>query len=140
MQRARYTRLDVGLHLLFALQQRAIVRRAVSDLGSMPGQPHDSAELHSLLLDALRLVAEAPEGALRGAAGVVRSTLARVETETPGGAPLHAQLDNVRKWLDALDNPVAHERFGGAGHLRDYVVTQLRLATGALEDYQRAIQ
>ena len=67
----------------------------------------------------------------------IRELLGRVETSTPGGAPLHAQLDNVRKWLDALDRPDDHARFGGAGHLRDYVITQIRLTLGALEDYRR---
>jgi len=88
-------------------------------------------------------------GQLRGAvqtfehdassAADVRTILAHVESSTPGGAPLHAQLDNVRKWLDALERPEDHERFGGAKHLREYVLTQLRLALGALEDYRRAM-
>lgn len=68
----------------------------------------------------------------------VRATLDRVEAATPGGAPLHAQLDTVRKWLGALDQPAEHERFGGTAHVRAHVATQLRLALGALEDYQRA--
>jgi hypothetical protein len=73
-------------------------------------------------------------------AGVlIRTTLDRVEAATPGGAPLHAQLDNVRKWLDALDRPEDHGRFGGANHLRQHVLTQLRLALGALQDYQRKV-
>lgn len=67
----------------------------------------------------------------------VRATLDRVEAATPGGAPLHAQLDTVRKWLGALDRPADHERFGGTAHLRAHVSTQLRLAVGALEDYRR---
>lgn len=67
----------------------------------------------------------------------IRRVLATVEQRTPGGAPLHAQLDNVRKWLDALSRPEDHDRFGGAEHLRDYVITQLRLTLGALEDYER---
>jgi hypothetical protein len=67
----------------------------------------------------------------------VRATLDRVEAATPGGAPLHAQLDTVRKWLGALDQPAEHDRFGGTAHLRTHVATQLRLAIGALEDYQR---
>jgi hypothetical protein len=67
----------------------------------------------------------------------VRATLDRVEAATPGGAPLHAQLDTVRKWLAALDHPADHERFGGTAHLRAHVATQLRLAVGALEDYRR---
>jgi hypothetical protein len=68
----------------------------------------------------------------------IRSVLGRIESSTPLGAPLHAQLDNVRRWLDALDRPVDHERFGGIEHLRQYVVTQLRLAQGALADYRRS--
>ena len=68
----------------------------------------------------------------------VRATLDRVEAATPGGAPLHAQLDTVRKWLGALDQPADHKRFGGTAHLRAHVATQLRLAIGALEDYWRA--
>jgi hypothetical protein len=91
------------------------------------------------LLDELRrseqaLATHAPEAAAR-----VRVTLDQVESATPGGAPLHSQLDNVRKWLDALDHPEEHGRFGGAAHLHAYVLTQLRLALGALEDYYRAM-
>jgi hypothetical protein len=67
-----------------------------------------------------------------------RATLDRVEAATPGGAPLHAQLDAVRKWLAALDHPADQERFGGTAHLRAHVATQLRLAAAALEDYRRA--
>ena len=70
----------------------------------------------------------------------IRSALDRVEAATAGGAPLHAQLDNVRKWLDALERPGDHDRFGGAEHLRAYVLTQLRLALGALEDYEREMK
>ena len=68
----------------------------------------------------------------------VRSVLDRVEAATPAGAPLHSQLDNVRKWLEALEQPHEHARFGGSDHVRSYVSTQLRLAAGALEDYLRA--
>ena len=71
------------------------------------------------------------------AAAQLRATLARVEVATPGGAPLHSQLDNVRKWLDALERPEDHDRFGGANHLREYVLTQVRIAMGALGDYER---
>ena len=67
----------------------------------------------------------------------VRAVLDRIEAATPGGAPLHAQLDNVRKWLGAFERPDDHQRFGGAEHLREYVVTQIRIAHGALEDYER---
>ena len=108
----------------------------------MSDQPPASVELRPLLVAAERALSDAPhDGATHdGAASIVtdiRSTLARVEAATPRGASLHAQLDNVRKWLDALDDPAEHERFGGAVHLRAYVITQLRLALGALEDYQR---
>jgi hypothetical protein len=67
----------------------------------------------------------------------IRSVLDRVEAATPGAAPLHAQLDTVRRWLPALEEPAEHERFGGVGHLRQHVLLQVRLARGALEDYQR---
>ena len=67
----------------------------------------------------------------------VRSVLDRVEAATPAGAPLHAQLDNVRKWLAALERPEDHDRFGGTAHLRGYLLTQFRLARGALDDYLR---
>jgi hypothetical protein len=103
----------------------------------MRDQPHDFAPLHSLLLEAQRSITDAPDGALEGVGDVIRSALSRVEAETPGGAPLHAQLDNVRKWLDALDRPADHDRFGGTNHLREYVLMQLRLALGALEEYDR---
>jgi hypothetical protein len=66
------------------------------------------------------------------------ATLDRVEAATPGGAPLHAQLDTVRKWFGALEQSADHKRFGGTAHLRAHVATQLRLAIGALEDYWRA--
>ena len=94
--------------------------------------------------DALESIRAAERGLLEGPnelsseqAASIRSTLARVEAATPGGAPLHAQLDNVRKWLAALERPEDHDRFGGAAHLRGYLLTQLRLAGGALEDYLR---
>ena len=67
----------------------------------------------------------------------IRSVLDRVEAATPGGAPLHAQLDTVRRWLRALQEPADHHRFGGVAHLREHVLLQVRLARGALEDYQR---
>jgi hypothetical protein len=91
------------------------------------------------LLDELRrgeqaLVAETADAPAR-----IRTALDRVEQATPRGAPLHSQLDNVRKWLDALERPEDHDRFGGAKHLHDYVLTQVRLAMGALEDYTRAM-
>ena len=67
----------------------------------------------------------------------VRSVLDRVEAATPAGAPLHAQLDNVRKWLGVLELPDDHDRFGGTAHLRGHLQAQLRLAGNALEDYLR---
>jgi hypothetical protein len=98
----------------------------------------------TLTSDALQLLRAAERGLLEGPnelgperAAEIRSALSRVEAATPGGAPLHAQLDNVRKWLAALERPEDHDRFGGAAHLRGYLLTQLRLAGGALEDYLR---
>jgi hypothetical protein len=70
-------------------------------------------------------------------ATAIAALLTRIELATPGGAPLHAQLDSTRKWLAVLNAPAEHGRFGGAGHVRDYVVTQLRLTRGAVEDYLR---
>lgn len=91
------------------------------------------------LIEQLRRAERAFERDMSTAADV-RTVLSRVESGTPDGAPLHAQLDNVRKWLDALERPQDHARFGGPDHLRDYVLTQLRLALGALEDYQREMR
>ena len=101
------------------------------------GQPVSSHALAELLQDAERVLSAGEITTRR--VSELRSTLDRVESHTPGGAPLHAQLDNVRKWLDALDRPADHQRFGGEAHLRGYVLTQLRLALGALEDYRRAM-
>ena len=100
-----------------------------------PTPPSDA--LHELL----RSVEPALVGDLNGppamSADEIRSVLDRVEAATPGGAPLHAQLDTVRRWLRALEEPADHERFGGVRHLRQHVLLQVRLAQGALEDYQR---
>ena len=96
--------------------------------------------LLELLRAAERMITAEPNESGVSDAARIRATLSRVESGTPGGAPLHAQLDNVRKWLDALDSPADHERFGGIAHLRGYVLTQLRLAAGALEDYQREMR
>jgi hypothetical protein len=68
----------------------------------------------------------------------IRASLDHVEAATAGGAPLHAQLDTVRKWLDVLDQTVQHERFGGEAHLRAHIITQLQVAARALEDFLRA--
>ena len=99
--------------------------------------PNDlGADFRDQLLTAERELSQEPN-APAGALAKVRAILDRVEVATPGGVPLHAQLDTVRKWLDALDRPADHERFGGTRHLRAHVATQLRLAVGALDDYQR---
>ena len=90
------------------------------------------------LLDELRRSEQALVTHAADAGPRIRAALDKVESATPGGAPLHAQLDTVRKWLAALDRPEDHERFGGVAHLHGYVLTQLRLAIGALEDYYRA--
>jgi hypothetical protein len=90
-----------------------------------------------LLRAAEQSLATSPNGSEARTIHDIRSVLDRVEAATPGGAPLHAQLDTVRKWLGALERPEDHDRFGGAAHLRGYLLTQLRLAGGALEDYLR---
>jgi len=97
------------------------------------------ADLRSLVQVAEQRLVGPSADSLPAIAIEIRSVLATVEERTPGGAPLHAQLDNVRKWLDALARPADHDRFGGAEYLREYVITQLRLTLGALEDYQRTM-
>ena len=66
--------------------------------------------------------------------------MARIEAATPGGAPLHAQLDTVRKWSSVLQEPDACARFGGVDHVRAFLQTQLRLTEGALQDYLQAMK
>jgi hypothetical protein len=96
-------------------------------------------DLLDRLREAEREVASEPN-AVTSRLAEVRATLDRVEAGTPGGAPLHSQLDVVRKWLRLLEQPKEHNRFGGTAHIRQHVVTQLRLAAGALADYRRAMQ
>ena len=103
-------------------------------------QPREGNSLVELARMAEGMLASADADLGPPQARAIRSTLAAIEAGTPGGAPLHAQLDNVRKWLDALERPADHERFGGVGHIRDYVITQLRLALGALDDYRREMK
>ena len=99
-----------------------------------------SADLRALVHAAEQQLVDPATDRLPAIAAEIRDVLATVEERTPGGAPLHAQLDNVRKWLDALARPADHDRFGGVNHLREYVITQLRLTLGALEDYQREMR
>src|SRR3954447_3460988 len=89
-------------------------------------------------LDAAARAIASPNDAPAAAAQGLREAVARVEAGTPAGAPLHAQLDNVRRWLAALENPADHGRFGGSTHLREHVALQARLAAAALDDYRRA--
>ena len=96
-------------------------------------------DLLDLLRDAERALPSEPNAGTSRTAEV-RATLDRVEAATPGGAPLHSQLDAVRKWLRVLEEPEQHGRFGGTAHLRQHVLTQLRLAAGALADYRRAME
>jgi hypothetical protein len=112
-------------------------RHTRDDVASRMSQSNRIDDLLGDLRHAERKLASASDGIDPSTVAAIREMLGRVETSTPGGAPLHAQLDNVRKWLDALDHPDDHDRFGGAAHLRDYVITQLRLTLGALEDYRR---
>jgi hypothetical protein len=106
----------------------------------MSDRPRAPGELRSLLLSAERTITEAPQSTLGSVGDDIAPMLARVEAATPGGAPLHTQLDNVRKWLRALERPADHEQFGGTAHLRSHVLTQLRLALGALDDYEREMR
>lgn len=94
-------------------------------------QPED---LVALLDTASQRIAD-PDDAT--AARDAMTALAVIETATPTAAPLHAQLDHVRRWLVPLQEPGGHDRFGGAEHLRSHVLTQLRMARGALDDYLR---
>ena len=95
------------------------------------------------LLELLRSVeasfAAEPDQAKPPSPDDIHWALDRVEAGTPGGAPLHAQLDAVRRWLRALEAPAEHQRFGGVSHVRQHVLLQVRLALGALEDYQRVV-
>ncbi len=98
----------------------------------------------ALTSDVLQLLRAAERGLLEGPnevspeqAAEIRLALAHVEAATPRGPSVHAQLDNVRKWLSVLERPQDHARYGGATHLRAYLLTQLRLAGGAIEDYLR---
>jgi hypothetical protein len=68
----------------------------------------------------------------------LRAVLVEIEAATPHGAPLHSRLDNVRRWLTALENPDDHHRFGGAEHLREHLASQIRVAIAALDEYARA--
>jgi hypothetical protein len=105
---------------------------------STPDPPRErTAPFLELLRASERMLAAGPNDFDAERAAEIRATLARVEAATPGGAPLHAQLDNVRKWLGVLERPDDHDRFGGTDHLRGHLLTQLRLAGGALEDYLR---
>jgi hypothetical protein len=119
-----------GIHRLHSL--------ASMSSHDQPDPPREqTAQFMELLRASERMLAAEPNDFGAGRAAEIRETLTRVEAATPGGAPLHAQLDNVRKWLGVLERPEDHDRFGGTGHLRDYLLTQLRLAGGALEDYVR---
>jgi hypothetical protein len=101
--------------------------------GEIPTPAHDS--LLALLRSITAALDEEPN-ASRVSAGEIRAALDQVEAATPGGVPLHTQLDAVRKWLGALEQPGDHDRFGGADHLRRHVVRQVRVAMAALEEYQ----
>jgi hypothetical protein len=76
-----------------------------------------------------------PEQITRGLA-----ILAALEAATPGGAPLHHQIDVVRRWVEVLRNESGHARFGGTAHLRDHLAMQLRLLRAGVADYLAAGQ
>ena len=93
------------------------------------------SDLRTALDDAARAVATPNDE--HDAAARLRAVLVEVEAATPQGAPLHARLDTVRRWLTALGNPADHARFGGAEHLREHLASQIRGAIAALDDYAR---
>jgi hypothetical protein len=76
-----------------------------------------------------------PDGG--GVEGATRALvlLEQLEATTPGGAPLHRQIDIVRRWLSVIRNEAEHARFGGLPHLTDYLTVQLRLLRAAVDDY-----
>ena len=74
----------------------------------------------------------APEPTARGL-----TLLDSLEAITPGGAPLHHQIDVVRRWVGALGDGREHDRFGGTAHLRNYLDMQLKLLNAAVADYLR---
>jgi len=104
---------------------------------SLPPSANDPIER---VREAERLLQRAPDGVPDAALLTIRSTLDFVEIQTPGGAPLHSQLDAARRWLGALADPQEHQRFGGMDHLRHHLITQLRLVTSAIVDYQREMK
>ena len=89
------------------------------------------------LLESIAAALDAEPDVSRVSAGEIRAALDHVEAATAGAVSLHTQLDAVRKWIAALDRPGDHDRFGGIDHLRRHVVRQIRVAMGALEEYQR---
>ena len=93
--------------------------------------------LAAALASAERAIA-APNAEAAEVARALPSLLASLEAATPNGAPLHAQLDHIRRWITVLDDRSLHARFGGDAHVREQVGFQLRLASAALEDYRRA--
>jgi len=96
-----------------------------------------SRSVIELVDSAAELVASLPDEPGPGVARRVGELLRAVERATPGGAPLHARLDTVGKWADALEQPHEHARFGGTPHVREHVLAQLRLTRAAVEDYFR---
>jgi hypothetical protein len=60
---------------------------------------------------AARRFSEDPNGDVVGVAAELVALTATVEASRP--VPLHAQLDNLQKWIDMLGRRTEHERFGG---------------------------
>lgn len=134
--------LFVGSHEARHAAQIRQIATALGSSSSAETSGEDStgarrARVQHLLRSAERAIGSAHDGFNRTGAIDVATMLADVERATPGGAPLHAQLDTVKKWVDALARPDDHARFGGSTHVRDHVLTQLRLALAAADDYFR---
>jgi hypothetical protein len=106
----------------------------MDDGSTFAGNTRDAGEL---VKAAERLVLGAPDEFGADRAARVLHLLELVERATPGGAPLHAQLDTVRKWLAVIQRPGDHVRFGGTAHIRSHLAGQLGRARAAVDDYRR---
>ena len=107
----------------------------------MPDASSPSEAVIALLASA-EAALDAPNGddatVAFGAVSRIEEFLRAIERATPGGAPLHAHLDTVRKWVAVLAEPGDHGRLGGGGRVRDHVAMRFRLARAAANDYFEA--
>src|SRR5215207_8398766 len=103
----------------------------------MPDASSPSEAVIALLASA-EAALDAPNGddatVAFGAVSRIEEFLRAIKRATPGGAPLHAHLDTVRKWVAVLAEPGDHG-LGGGGRVRGHVAMQFRLARAAANDY-----